>query len=326
MVWRAKLSGCCRRDIVSSTSTRTLPTTVQKVTDTFLRAGTRTWRRSEITGSSTKPALPVSLAPGCSAAGSAIERPRPMKARRSVSASVARCEPELSSTKCASSITASSDERGRRRAKITLLSAPISVSTNIFAKAGCALSASSGASASSANDVTSIWRSASPSFQIVMRRPSPCPSDTTMHSTSDRIAPAVLTKLALASLKWVCAVSPSMLFGVGRRRPPRAAFGVAKEQEGAHPILGRIGLPAGDADVAEAAVAGAGRRHHHRILAVRHHVGGFQRLRRVEDQPRIGMLGATSTAPRSAASVRTVEMRMSRGAFSCSSSSAASIT
>ena len=79
---------------------------------------------------------------GCSAAGSAIDRPRPMKARRSVSASVARCEPELSSTKCASSMTGSSGERGRRRAKMTLLSAPISVSTNILEKAGCALSAS----------------------------------------------------------------------------------------------------------------------------------------------------------------------------------------
>ena len=68
-------------------------------------AGTRTWRRSDSdrieheAGAADKPGA------GLKAAGSAIVRPRPMKARRSVSASVARGEPELSSTKCASSMS-----------------------------------------------------------------------------------------------------------------------------------------------------------------------------------------------------------------------------
>ena len=81
----------------SSTSSRVLPTTVQNVSDTFFLAGTRTWpaqrsdRIEHEAGAAGQPGAAVEALPA-----SAIVRPRPRKARRSVSASVARREPELS--------------------------------------------------------------------------------------------------------------------------------------------------------------------------------------------------------------------------------------
>ena len=132
---------------------------------------------SERIGSSTKPALPDSLAPGCSAAGSAIERPRPRKARRSVSASVKRGEPELSSTKCASSI-----DRIARRARPparkddAVVRADLRLDEHLGEGRMRAVVLGSGASTSSAKDVTSMKRLVSPSFQSVTRRPSPSPS------------------------------------------------------------------------------------------------------------------------------------------------------
>ena len=122
-----------------------------------------------------------------------------MKARRSVSASRVAHAPDGSVTKCAAAMSGSLGARLRRSAKIALLLGEISVSTNIFEKAGCALSLASGASTSSAKDVTSISRSVDPSLMMVTRRASPLPSETTMHSTSVRSVPTVLMKVALSS-------------------------------------------------------------------------------------------------------------------------------
>ena len=78
---------------------------------------------------------------------------------------------------------------------------------------------------------------------------------------------------------------------IGRARPPFAGLGVAHEQEAAHAVFARVALPAGDRDIAEPAVAGAGRRHHHRILAVRHHVGGQQGVQRIENETIVRAVG-----------------------------------
>ena len=59
---------------------------------------------------------------------------------------------------------------------------------------------------------------------------------------------------------------------------------------GAQPVLGRIRLPAGDRQIAPAAVARAGRGHHHRITAVGHHIGRTQRPQRIEHDAGVGAL------------------------------------
>ena len=75
--------------------------------------------------------------------------------------------------------------------------------------------------------------------------------------------------------------------GLDRRRPPLVRVGVAQEQVAAQPVLGRVGMPARHGEIVPAAVAGAGRRHHHRVVAVRHQAGRAQRLGRVEHQARV---------------------------------------
>jgi hypothetical protein len=139
-------------------------------------------------------------------------RPRPMKARRSVSASMS-LTPVGSVTKCAAAMSGSLGERLRRSAKMRLRPGEISVSTNIFEKAGCALSLASGANTSSAKEVTSISRSLEPSLMMVTRRASPLPSETTMHSISVLSVPTVLMNVALSSHSSVWQASSGAFFG-----------------------------------------------------------------------------------------------------------------
>ena len=101
---------------------RLAPTTVQKVSETFLLAGTRTRRRSDSDRIEHE-------AVRCRQAA------RPVEGRRigdraaaadegaavGLGLGVARATPELSSTKCASSMSGSPGARLRRRAKMTLL-------------------------------------------------------------------------------------------------------------------------------------------------------------------------------------------------------------
>ena len=130
-----------------------------------------------------------------------------------------------------------------------------------------------------------------------MRRPSPSPSliDDALR-LRERIAPTVLMKLAFSSLKCVCAFRRRGPFGsaVADHHAPLSA----SRRNRKLPMRSSVGSACQrvTADVAEAAVAGAGRRHHHRILAVRHDVGGLQRHRRIEDQAGVGMSAAMSTA------------------------------
>ena len=59
-----------------------------------------------------------------------------------------------------------------------------------------------------------------------------------------------------------------------RRRPPIAGLDVGEEEEGAGAVLDEVRLPARHGEVVEAAIAGAARRHHHRVVAVGKHVDG----------------------------------------------------
>ena len=101
----------------------------------------RTRRRRLRIGSSTAPVAPESTAPGSSAAGSAVDRPRPRKRERSVSSwGSPMAGPSLATTWTAQ-IGFWSAERGRRRASRAWPPGRASVSTNSLPKAGCARSA-----------------------------------------------------------------------------------------------------------------------------------------------------------------------------------------
>ena len=163
----------------------------------------------------------------------------------------------------------------------------------------------------------------------VTRRPSPLPSETTMHSTSERKradgldeARLVVARNASGTLRparvsarpWPTTIRR---VSVSRRKmkvPARSSVGSA--------------LPARHRQAVPAAVAGAGGRQHHRIVAVA--TSGCRRAAPCagsSDQAHVRVL----LAPPRRCRVRrlrclTVTTGMSRGAFSCSSSSAASIT
>ncbi len=79
-------------------------------------------------------------------------------------------------------------------------------------------------------------------------------------------------------------------FRLGRRRPPVAILGIAQEQEGAGPVLGRVGVPARDRNLVGAAVAGARAADHDVVVAVGHEIRRAHAAQRIEDEPRIRTL------------------------------------
>ncbi len=160
------------------------------------------------------------------------------------------------------------DDRRRRVASSAPMSATNSVCTNSLEKAGWAASAAPVARTISAYDVTSISRVRCPSLEIVTRRASASSSGETITSSLVVIVPSRLTDVdAVFEERRLVPVGLDAA-GLVARRPHRAAVDVAKEDVRAPAVARRVLAPAGDREVAPAAVARSRRRHHHRVPAV----------------------------------------------------------
>ena len=131
------------------TSARVGATSVVKATAADWPGRKRTRARNAIIGSSTAPVVPESAPSTSNASGSRVLLPRPRKRARSVSQVTSPTRSGPVATTCTHTSDRSFAERGRRVAVIALHHSWNSVCTNRLAKAGCARSASGGASTTS---------------------------------------------------------------------------------------------------------------------------------------------------------------------------------
>ena len=154
-----------------------------------------------------------------------------------------------------------------------------SVWTNRFWKAGWATSAACGARTISAYDVSSISRACD--AEVGQRHPADL--GVVLGRDDDRQAGRDRA-VAAQELGAVLGVGDLVAVGLGAGRlvagrPDRAGVHVAQEEVAAPRVAGHVLAPAGHGEVAPAAVAGAGRRDHHRVAAVRQQVGPRDRRR-----------------------------------------------
>ncbi len=174
-------------------------TTVQKAIRATPPAGTRTRRRSANIGSSTAPTVLERRRPSSTATALPTSLPRPRKRARSVSISTSPIASPSTTARWAAHSSASPGLRRRRVARMAPAAARYSVCTNSLEKAWCAASASGGASAISAKEVSSMSRGSRPALAIETRRTSASSSgDTTTSSVVVR-TPSCRTNSARSS-------------------------------------------------------------------------------------------------------------------------------
>ncbi len=121
-------------------------------------------------------------------------------------------------------------------------------------------------------DVTSMSRRRPPLFVIERRRTSASSSGDTTISSSVAIPRSVRDSSARSSRERCFVAVRNGAARLMTRRPHAAAFDVAQEQVAARVVTGGVFAPAGDGEVAPAAVARAGRGQHHCIASVRKQV------------------------------------------------------